>query len=422
MRLILILLLFPLIANAITLNEAEKLAFKNYPRIKALGLQSRSLKQEEKSTKLSRLGSINLLSSYQTLNRNYMLVPMSHLPNPMNPPAFDSQKLIYGISYSAPLYVGGTVSRKADVYKLRSEILNNIKNLTKWQIRYRVREAYLDYLSLENIKKALVGYQESLEKLKNDVDVGISAGKFAKVDLLKVDYDLQSVSSKIETVKSRETALKTLIETLIGQRINRIEPYKISYHPFKAPTEELYKIALRNNDEIKAKIKEVRVNKKLTEIASGKYGPRITFNVQYNRNYGFDSGKNEGYGLVSVNLNLPIFEFGQKQSNILSASLLKLSSEKELETQKRTLRSEIANAISNVISIQSDIDALKKQLRLALETERIETLKYETGKGDMDHLLLAKSHRFITQANLNSSYYKWKIAVSKLESLVEENL
>ena len=97
----------------------------------------------------------------------------------------------------------------------------------------------------------------------------------------------------------------------------------------------------------------------------------------------------------------------------------KLSKKKEFDKVKRELKRELAETIADLNSIQYDIRALEKKLELAKEVERIEKLKYESGKGDMDHLLLAKAKRFLTEAELSASYYRWESTLRRINALLE---
>ena len=406
-------------ASALTLKEAEELAVKNYPELKALELQSESSRTKAKSIKLSRFGEIDLNAKLSDFNRNYMLVPMSNLPSPQNSPPFDSKTFSYGISYSMPLYLGGNISRQVKIAELQAEILKNLKTATEWQVKYNVDALYLNYLSLSETERALKSYRESLLKLQEDVKAGIKAGKFAKVDLLKVEYSVEDVQSKIDEIKAKKSAIITALETLIGKKIDKLEPVEVNYQEKNYSLEKLYSELLRRNHFLRVKEKEIKVSLKEIKTEKGKYGLKIKLDALYARNYGFDSKENEGYGTVTLNFQLPVFEFGRKKYDVLSANLRKLSKEKEFDKVKRELKRELAETIADLNSIQYDIRALEKKLELAKEVERIEKLKYESGKGDMDHLLLAKAKRFLTEANLRASYYRWESTLRRINALLE---
>jgi outer membrane protein len=238
-----ILTLFLLLSstgNSITLKEAEELSVKNYPEIKKLELLRESSLKEAEAVRRERLGTVNLLSTYTTYNKNFILTPMYHMMNPKNPPPFDSQKFIYGISYTAPIYLGGTISRREEISKLKSELFKNLKDATAWQIRFNVDSFYLTYLKLEKIKGALKKYRDSLKKLYSDVSYGVKLGKFAKVDLLKVEYSLKDVESRISEVEENQKTIKTVLETFIGRKISKIEPYRFEYSPKNFELTDLY--------------------------------------------------------------------------------------------------------------------------------------------------------------------------------------
>ncbi|MEO2069330.1 MAG: TolC family protein, partial [Desulfurobacteriaceae bacterium] len=170
------------------------------------------------------------------------------------------------------------------------------------------------------------------------------------------------------------------------------------------------------------KDKEVKVSLNEVKNEKSKYGLKVKLDAVYTRNYGFESRENEEYGFISLAVQYPIFSFGRKKYDILSTKLKKLSKEKEFETEKLNLKEKLSNAISDLVSIQSKIELSREKLSLAKEIERIEKLKYETGKGDIDHYLLAKAKRFLAEAELNSYYYKWEIAKRTIKALVEDEL
>ncbi len=406
-------------AYGITLNQAEELAVKNYPKLRELQALSESFKEQAEAIRRERFGTLNIFSLYTSYNKNLVLTPLYYMPSPKNPPPFDSRKAVYGIDFTVPLYLGGTLGKRFEIENLKSELFENLKENAKWQIKFNVDSAYLSYLRLEEIKQALKRYEKSLLKLKSDVEFGVKAGKFAKVDLLKVEYSLQDVRAKIKEVEKKQETLKTVLETLTGEKIDRIEPYRVSYSPESYSLEKLYSEALSSNSLIKSKRKEVSIAQKSIDLVKGKYGLKLFLNGNYARNYGFDSGENVGIGSVSVKIAYPIFEWGRKGKEVLSKKLLKISKEKELKETELKLKRELSKAINSLESIQADIEAYKTKLAYAKEVERIERLKYESGKGDMDHLLLAEAHRFLTEAQLKGAYYSWEIEKRRIEALLE---
>jgi outer membrane protein TolC len=419
-RALLIILLTLSTARALTLEEAEELALKNYPSLKALSLKAQSLKEQKEVVKRERWGSLNAVSSFSHYNKNRTLYPLSGIPTPNSPPPFDSQMFDYGLAYSLPLFEGGVFRKKAEL--LKRELLStlNLKEWKGWQLKLAVDELYLNYLSLKEKEKALIENRKSLVSLLKSTIEMVKAGKKAKVDRLKVEVSLKEVEASIEKVRAQEEYLLNALSTFIGREVkpSDVEPVKVEFKPFKEELPALYSY-LKDNSLLKAKEWEVKSSKVQKEITKAKYAPRLNLSASYLRRYGFDSGENDGIGELSLKLSYPLFEFGRKKRELLAKNLQTLSKVKELKEAELSLRREVAKAYSELLSVQSEIPLYEKELELSKEVERIEELRYRSGKGDVNDLLLAKAKRFSAQAELNSAYYRWELSKRRLTSLLE---
>ncbi|GEM_PF-644274 len=414
-----LLLSLPTTSHSITLNEAVKLTLKNYPSLKALALKEEALKKEKAKVERERFGELSLIADYQTFNRNYILMPLSNLPKPSNPPPFNSKKAVYGASITVPLWLGGTLKKRAELVNIKANILKSLEEATVWELKFNVKSVYLTYLSLKEREKALRELLKSLSKLKEDVSFGVKVGKFAKVDLLKVDYSLEKARASLKKVIEEEKALKRALETLVGREIDEVEPVEVKYSPFNKSVKELEKELLRRNSLLKSLKEEVESARKEEELTERKYFPKVVVKGVLARNYGFDTGDNEAFGELSVNLSFPIFTAGRKGLEIREKKLLELSLVNKYKEKEKELIRELASVYSELKATEGEIRANKKALEYAKEVERIEELKYKSGKGDMDHLLLAKSNRYLTEAELRSSYYLWLLKKEELFTLLE---
>jgi len=418
---VLALVAFSLQAQAISLKEAEEMALKNYPSLKALELQAKSYDFKAESAKRERFGTLSAAVSYSHYNRNRTLYPLSGLPTPFNPPPFDSQKLSYGFTFTVPLYLGGSVPKRVKLYEIKGKLLQNLKEWKGWELRFNVDSLYLSYLAVSAQLKALESYKKSLERLRETTALGVKKGKFAQVDLLKVESSIGEVEAKTAQLRSQLLYLREALSTFVGRPVLKVEPVPVRYSPVSPNLKELYSELLKRNHLLKSKKGQLQASSQEVKLVKSKYGPRLLVEGSYLRNYGFDSGKNEGIGEVSVKLSVPIFEFGRKKLELLSARLKKLSTLQDYRSAQLSLKRELAEAVSRLSSLQGQIAGYEKELRYSKEVARIELLKYLSGKGDMNHLLLARSKYYLTKAELDSTYYKWLIAKKEIETLLEVN-
>lgn len=415
----LLLTLTTLTAFGLELEQAKELAVKNYPKVKALEEELKGERFREETARRKRLGELDLIGNYSTYNRNYMLTPLSHLPSPLNPPPFDSKKFTYGVSLSLPLYLGGVIGREVELSRVKQELLRSSLKLTKWQVSLNTALLFLEALAVKEEIRATKEYIESLKTLYRSTEAGVKAGKLAEVDLMKVSYSLKEAQARLEKLEESYRALKVALETFVGREVKELKKPKTAYSPRRWSSEELFKKALKRNSRVREaqeKLKLTEAERKLTEA---KYGVKITLQGSLLRNYGFDSGENEAYGQASLNLSFPIFTGGRKKLELLEKERKRAAALYEKEEVERELKREIARVVAQLNSIQAEIEAEKEGLKLAKEVERVEELKYLSGKGDINHLLLAKANRFKSEAKLNSAYYRWLEGVERLKALLE---
>ncbi len=415
----LILLLLTGQAWSLTLQQAKELAERNYPKVKALKEEIEEEKLKREVSKRKRLGEVDLIAGCETFNRNYMLTPLSHLPTPLNPPPFDSKKATYGLSLSVPLYLGGALGREVKVSRVRQELLKHSLKATKWQLKLNAATLFLEALAVKEEIEANRQYLESLKTLLKNTRAGVEAGKLPPVDLLKISYSLKEAQVNLRKLKENYKALIVALETFTGREVKRLEKPKFIYGPKRWNLKELYLKSLKRSSVVKEAQNGVELAQAEKELIKAKYRPKVILRGLITRNYGFDSGKNEAYGQLSVNLTFPLFTGGREKLELLQKERKRLRNIYKEEEVKRQLMREIAKVVALLNSTQEEIEAEREGLKLAKEVERIEEIKYESGKGDINHLLLAKANRFKSQARLNSAYYRWLEGIERLKALLE---
>ncbi|WP_457677730.1 TolC family protein [Thermovibrio sp.] len=417
--LLILILTFTAGAGAITLKEAKELAVKNYPLLKALSQQVKEAELEGERAKRERLGSAELFGSLTDFNRTYILTPLSGLPSPKSPPPFDKNKLTYGVSVEIPLYLGGEISRKVELSKVKRAFLKSALRGKEWQVKLNASTLFLTACALKEKEKALKAYEESLKTLYENAKAGVKAGKLAPVDLLKVEYRLKEAQYLLKKTENQKEALKTALSEITGVKVKEVELPKVNYKPLNLNLNELKEELLKRNDTLKSYREEVKLANVKKNLSLSRFKPKLLLKGSYERNYGFNSGKNEPVGSISLTFSLPVFNGGRRTITKLIGEREKRGSYYRFKTKEKELITELSKVVSNIKSYQEEITSAKAKLKLAKEVEKVEELKYLCGKGDVNHLLLAKSQRFLSQAELTSTYYLWLSQVEALRALLE---
>jgi outer membrane protein TolC len=418
--LLLLIVLIPAPSRGESLRELQELALKNYPALKELSLKAESLKKEAQAKGLKRWGTVTGFTELTDYSRDRTLYPLSGLPTPTSPPPFDSQKLSWGVSYRAKLFPAGVYEHQKKALLYRASSLEKLKLFNSYQVKSLVSNLYFNYLALKESEKALKEELKSLKRLKSSIGKGIKAGKLAEVDLLKVARQIKEVEAKLAETDSQLLRIKRELSVITGKRVEKIEGFKVAYSPGNLREKELKELLYRSHligskrEELKEAVEELKLSK-------ASYGLQLEVRGTLFRVYGFDSHKNEGLAEASLLVSYPLFEFGRKKRELLAKALKELSYRQELKESELELLRRFYGITSQIRSVEAQVELSKEELKLSEEVERIEELKYLSGKGDLDHLLLARSKRYLAQAKLQSLYYRWEALRRELLYLLEVN-
>ncbi|WP_457642224.1 TolC family protein [Persephonella sp.] len=405
-------------AYPVTLNELIDLAEKNSPVLKEKALDIKIKEVKKKQIHKKKFGEIHLFGSFNRFEDPRILYPITPPIDPRNLVGAKNQ-FITGISYSVPIFTGFEIEKNTEISILAKRVKEIEYLLTKNQLIYNIKSIYLKILSLQKQKKALISYKQSLIELYKNIQESVKVGKKPEVDLLKVDYQIESVEAEIEKVKNSIYALKSALKTIIGKKdinLSVIEDVRLTELDNFNRTQLLKNI--NSLDTLKQATLSEEISEKKVKIAQGKYLPKIYFTASAQRNMGNSEYKD--LWQVGFIVEYTFFDFGRRKHEYIQSKL----ELKKAKLQKKTLRlkiiQKIDEALSEIKTAISKIKASEKQLLFAKEVEKIEKAKYEEGVSDLYDYLLAKSQRFLAESSYYQAIYEKESAISYLQYILEE--
>jgi len=395
---------------AITLNEAIDTALKKSPLILIEKGKIKQSIEEKRIKKAKNLGSINLVGSYTIYNIPRTLAPI--VP-PISPNVVTSKNIgSLGLKYDVMLFNGFSDLRSIDIAELSKKISKTDFALSKEQLIYNIKSIYFKILTLKKERVSALSYQKALEALKSKVEQEYELGKKAKLDLLKVASELEVAKYNSLNIKNSIKILKAKLASLIG--VEKIDSVEDIYDEEKVsdtidPKKSLiYKKALLDTQKSKKEIAK----------AKALYYPKVSFNAYYGSN--FASGEQEELWQVGVSINLPLYDFGNRDAQFQKAKIAHMISELKLKNSYLKLQSDIVDAKERIATASAKIKALKKQLEFLTKIEETEKIKYQNGVSDIYDLLLAISKRRIAESDLIGAMYDLTMQKAYLNLLVGE--
>jgi outer membrane protein TolC len=397
MKLVLILYLLTLPLFSLTLNEAISKLKANSHEIQLSNKNIEQATLQVKQKQHSNFGEFDFVSSYSKYNEKRTLAPITP-PITGNITTSDTLTSL-GVTYKINIFNGFKTINEIDISKLSRNISQEKQKLTQNEQIYFVQSLYLDILSLESILISQNKYHEALRSLKKTIEFEVEYGKKSKLDILKIDTDIQKNNESITQIQTRVGILKSTLSIMIYGDIKNIDHLEDANN-IKSNNE----YDLENLPTIKiAKGLQRKANKSLDNSKSSYY-PSVNFQTTYSNVYG--AGDEETISSASLNLNWKIFDFGVREKSIQIAKIEQLKSSIEYEKIKLSLKNKIFEANKNILQNEKLLISAESQINLSNKIEEIEKLKYEEGQNSINDYLIAVSNQMISNAKFIESKYK----------------
>jgi len=410
---------------ALTLNESIELAIKNSPAINMADEGMVSKEYQKYGAKISKLGEITAIGNSMHYNYDRTLTPM--VP-PIKPPfpLSDDDITNIGVSYTLPIFTGFKLSKNISIASLNYEIAKAQSSLTKRQIEFNVYSIFLKGLSLKEQLKAKLEQEKALAELHKNVELGVKVGRYAAMDLKKVDYQYEMVKAQRQSIENNITVLKTALNQLTGMESEDwdFEPVDFKEKDFPSISElnlsELKKIALANREDVLITSKKKEISSLNYSKSKYSYFPDIAANYTYVRSIGGGgSVPLWNYGLI---LQWPIFDFGKRAMDMISQKYeYKIAQGAEI-AQKLAVNHDVMEAYTNLQNQLAVYNAATKALSYAKDVKESENIKYEQNAGSMYDLLQSISQYYDALAQERGSYYSVFTSYKYLEFVVGRKL
>jgi outer membrane protein TolC len=425
------LVTYPLLA--ISLPKLIEIGVEKNSQLQKSKLDIEYAKEQSKLGKADRLGSIDLVASYTKFNQPRTLSPLT--PTIMKDPvtaanvATTEDLFGTGVSYSVPLFTGFAHTRQIEMDSISLQMSTMKSSLVKEQIIYNIRSLYLSILSNQELYNAQKQYILSLEKLKDQIALEVNLGRKARIDLLKSQSNLQSNISYLENIKANIIILKASLASLVGiDSVGDLKSMKVV--PKKSNL--LSKDILRDSSSLnRIKVSNLNLKKSEKAIEKSKSArlPQVSLDSYYGYNYGYNDSSNQNSGdfadeenwQVSLNAKWTIYDFGKRDATTQKAKIGYMKSKIDSQQTELDLQKLSKEAVANIAQYYATYISNKKQLKLAKESESIETTRYYSDASTLNDLLYAKSQTSLAKAKLIDSKYKYQIGKYYIDYLQERN-
>lgn len=326
------------------------------------------------------------------------------------------------ISYDLPLFTGFALYHQKGILKLQEKANEILYNLDKKTLEFEVLKAYNSAVLAKDFVKTMQKAKDTIGFIKNGAKEFHKNGLVTKIDVNEAElYFLNTNSNLIEAENNFKLSLAYLKFLTSNQNISDVENLQNTYLEIKE-FEDLYKIALKNRDEITLQNLSIEANNKNIKANQGSYYPSVFTHLEYGYNDDkFSTSKDKDYYMALLGISLTLFD-GTRSANLEKSRLEYLKAKLDFEKLQDGIKLEVQKAI---LDYKAKQEILKEKIlasELASSVLNQAKLQYKNRLISMTTLLSQETNYRNSQTMLLNAKYENSLALARLNLVLGQNL
>jgi outer membrane protein len=429
-----------------SLSQAIDYAIRHNTNLKKQGLDLADANYQIKEFKSIAMPKISTGLTYQY----FFAVPAQPIPNFITPSVYDvlfAEDVIpqrdlgppdfLRFAFNQPNYLQGNVDVSMLVFdgsylyglkaaKIFEEVTKTQFKMAETDLIHSVTKSYLAILiAQENqrmVDKNIRNLQKSLDEMKSMFEVGV----VESLDVDRLELSMENLLVEKNRLNDLLTGSKNLLKYLIGVPLNE-EINLTDKLDDEVSAADYYLIeginALNLND--RPEYQAIQINEKLNDIDYKRINAarlptvRAYANAQQTlQRVNLFSNDEIGFipsGAVGININIPIFDGGERSAKSQRA---RINSEKTLlmkEDLEKSVLLEAQNALNTLKNSKNSLDNRKRAMEVSERIYEKSNIKFIEGVGSSVELVQAESNFLQSQMGYINALYDLIIARVDLE-------
>jgi outer membrane protein TolC len=308
------------------------------------------------------------------------------------------------------------VSAAAAVAQAKADIAKRGLVVTVVQLYYALAAAQAKVLAAQQTAEQ----GEQFLKLTTNLEAG---GEVAHSDTIKAELQAEDRRRQLKEAQLALVNARLDLAVVLFPNFNTSFDLAEDLHA-SVPLprlEEVEQQAARDNPDVHAALEAVREAGYDVTAARAGYLPSVGLDYFYGidapnfatRNQGLN---NLGYSAVAT-LNIPIWNWGATQSRVKQAELRREQSKRELSYAQRKLLAEMRSLYTEAETALNEQAGLERASKLAAESLRLTTLRYQNGEGTVLEVVDAQTAFASASAAYQDGAVRYHVALASLQTL-----
>ena len=335
-------------------------------------------------------------------------------PDNLNNP--DSRNFFQSkLKYEVPLFTGFQIAS----YSKIMESMTKMKGLEYSKVVnekvYEIRKSFYDMSLLRTSTKYLTTILNNIDTLENMTQQMIEVGYAKKVDLLEVQAKKGNVERLVAQMNSNQKLLYHYISFLLNRDVKSIQvPSEVIAMPIVEDKE-----ILENNLDIKRALTGLEIRKSMVDVSKSSYYPMVgAFGEISTADDKFlgDASEHDAYTL-GARLTWNIFNGGIDSAKLEKSRIDHLKTKTEVQLALKGIALRIAKIKTEIITYDSEIASLEKELKLADEIYSNYEGRYRENLSSMSDVIIKQSEQIQKILQLQMAQNKRNERIFALEKL-----
>ena len=300
-----------------------------------------------------------------------------------------------GLRVTQNIYRGRQVQYTAQIADQKVDKMSALRDLSETELIYYTDQLYWQTVMASEMVQLANDYTSVIEELYEVVKNRTDAEIIVVNDLLLTEVQLNDARLRNIQADNYLKVSTMHLNRLIGLDVNSNTMVKSKITPgFVGPEgPDAEQKAMENRPELKAQKAEMDINSTSVDLAKSSYHPALTGSV--GSGYGATSlagGLNDPRLSVTalVSLSLPIYEFGQRKSEVAYSRINYEMTELEYQKLEDIITLEVNSAVYNLEQSIQKVELTDNSLLKASENLKLLTNQYREGLASVIEVISAQ--------------------------------
>lgn len=399
-------------SDSLTLHQAIQFALEHNPDLHTATAEIQKQEGNVKSAKSPLLPQVDLLADASRYRFDHGILPGAD-PRDLH---FDNMIYTTGAELHLLVWDFGKTSAQLQATRQRLDSSKLLLDRQREEVIYNVASLFLKAETYDDLIDAAQARKKSLEVLLDQTQQLVKGGRAVPLDLLKVQTRLAQVESDIATLQAGRQGTMSALVAAMGWEgkvpiLTKEEGAGAPEAPTK-PEDELLREAFARRPDLAANLEGLRAADFSVKSAHRSLLPRFDFRAST-----YDYGANspvafgtligqilpqlhvpaplvshwQGDWVVGGRVTFPLFDGGRRRGEIIAAEAQRQQAESAVLRTRLTISREVRTSLANFASDQERVKSLEASVTQAQEALRLERLKYQTGRSEINFVLDAEA-------------------------------